>query len=476
MIAMKAGDVAKIIEGKLVGNPETLISGKFEFDSREIQKGDVFIALIGEFKDGHDFVSDAINHGAVLSITSKEVVGDHILVPDVLVAISKLANYLRETLKDLKVIGITGSQGKTTTKDLLRSVLALSGETIAPPGSYNNEIGVPITLLRADARTRYCILEMGARHQGDIARLTQIAQPDVGIVLKVGLAHLGEFGSRENIARTKGELIRGLRVGATAILGTYDEFTPNLASGLSLNVIHFGEKPDCDIRAADIEIKGGYASFDLVAQQGRERVELQILGEHQIANALAAAAAAISLGIDLRLVAEGLSQHTAQSKWRMELHKINEITLINDSYNSNPESCKAAIETLRQLSQESGGRSWAFLGKMHELGSESNKLHKEIGEFAVNANLDNLVAIGDPSFTENLSSKSTQVSSVSDWNSATEFLSRIEPGDVVLIKGSRAEKLDQLANAALEFIEKRHYGSVSGDVGNWNIHEKGENK
>lgn len=364
-------------------------------------------------------------------------------------------------LKELKVIGITGSQGKTTTKDLLKSVLSLSGETIAPPGSYNNEIGVPITLLRANAKTRFCILEMGARHEGDIARLTQIAQPDVGIVLKVGLAHLGEFGSRENIARTKGELIRGLKNGATAILGTYDEFTPNLASGLNLKVLHFGEKPDSDVRAADIEIKGGYASFDLVTKQGRERVELQILGEHQIANALAAAAAAISLGIDIRQISEGLSQHTAQSKWRMELHKINEITLINDSYNSNPESCKAAIQTLRQLSQESGGRSWAFLGKMHELGSESNSLHKEIGEFAVSANLDNLIAIGEPAFTEYVSSKNMLIKSVPDWKSATEFLVGIEPGDVVLIKGSRAEKLDQLANATLEFIEKRHYGSVS---------------
>lgn len=461
MIPMKFGEIARIIEGELFGNPETLLSGNFVFDSREIQNGDVFIALLGEFKDGHEFAADAFKRGAKLAITSKGVAGDHIVVPDVLLAISKLAHNLRAALKELKVIGITGSQGKTTTKDLLKSVLSLSGETIAPPGSYNNEIGVPITLLRANAKTRFCILEMGARHEGDIARLTQIAQPDVGIVLKVGLAHLGEFGSRENIARTKGELIRGLKNGATAILGTYDEFTPNLASGLNLKVLHFGEKPDSDVRAADIEIKGGYASFDLVTKQGRERVELQILGEHQIANALAAAAAAISLGIDIRQISEGLSQHTAQSKWRMELHKINEITLINDSYNSNPESCKAAIQTLRQLSQESGGRSWAFLGKMHELGSESNSLHKEIGEFAVSANLDNLIAIGEPAFTEYVSSKNMLIKSVPDWKSATEFLVGIEPGDVVLIKGSRAEKLDQLANATLEFIEKRHYGSVS---------------
>lgn len=463
MIPMKSSEITKIIGGRLVGNPDNLISGNFEFDSREIRKGDVFIALLGEFNDGHDFVSDAFTRGAKLAITTKKVDEDHILVPDVLQAISKLANHLRVTLKDLKVIGITGSQGKTTTKDLLRSVLSLAGETIAPPGSYNNDIGVPITLLRANSQTRFCILEMGARHTGDIARLTQIAQPNVGIVLKVGVAHLGEFGSRENIARTKGELIRGLKNGSTAILGTYDEFTPNLATGLNLNIFHFGEKIDCDFRAADIEIKSGYASFDLVTRQGRERVELQILGEHQIANALAAAAAAISLGVDLRIVSEGLSQHTAQSRWRMELHKINEITLINDSYNSNPESCKAAIQTLRQLTQESGGQSWAFLGKMHELGPESNLLHKEVGEFAVSANLDNLIAIGDSAFIDGLSSVNTSIQSVPDWKSATEFISRIEPGDVVLIKGSRSEKLDLLSNTMLEFLERRHAGSVLED-------------
>ncbi|MGA1158215.1 MAG: UDP-N-acetylmuramoyl-tripeptide--D-alanyl-D-alanine ligase [Candidatus Nanopelagicaceae bacterium] len=464
MIPMKSGEIARIMEGKIFGDSENVISGNFEFDSRQIHNGDVFIALLGESKDGHDYAPDAFERGAKLAITSKPVHGDHILVSDVLLAISKLANHLRLSLKDLKVIGITGSQGKTTTKDLLKSILSLSGETIAPPGSYNNEIGVPITLLKANTKTSYCILEMGARHQGDIARLTEIAQPNVGIVLKVGLAHLGEFGSRENIARTKGELIRGLKNGETAILGTYDEFTPNIASGLDLRVLYFGEKPECDVRAADIEIKGGYASFDLVTKQGRERVELQILGAHQIANALAAAAAAISLGLDLRLISEGLSQHTAQSKWRMELHKNHEITLINDSYNSNPESCKAAIQTLRQLSQESGGQSWAFLGKMHELGSESDVLHKEVGEYALSANIDNLIAIGESSFISNLSNSNTMTASVLDWRAATEFIARIEPGDVVLIKGSRAENLDQLANATLEFIEKRHYGS-SGEGG-----------
>jgi UDP-N-acetylmuramoyl-tripeptide--D-alanyl-D-alanine ligase len=358
----------------------------------------------------------------------------------------------------LKIVGITGSQGKTTTKDMLATVLSKDGKTIAPIGSYNNEIGVPITLLRANGETKYAVLEMGARHMGDIGKLTEIAEPNVGIVLKVGVAHLGEFGSRENIARTKGELIRGLQSGSTAVLGTYDEFTPHIADGLDLKVLHFGETTECDVRAADIEIKGGFATFDLVTSGGRERVELQILGQHQIANALAAAAAATAFGLDIRTIAEGLSEHSVMSKWRMELHQIGDITIINDAYNSNPESCIAALQTLRQLTQERGGRSWAFLGKMHELGDSSDQLHNEVGSSALASNIDNLIVIAEPAFLAGLSSTSTFMKSVSDWQAACRFLSQVESGDVILIKGSRAEKLDLLAIETLNFFKNKYEG------------------
>ena len=458
MIPLKIGAIEEIMAGRAFANKENIIDGTFEFDSREINPGDVFIALPGEMRDGHEFVEDAFARGAKLAITSKPVAQEHILVPDVITAISKLANHLRRSLPNLKIVGITGSQGKTTTKDMLATVLSKDGKTIAPIGSYNNEIGVPITLLRANGETKYAVLEMGARHMGDIAKLTEIAEPNVGIVLKVGVAHLGEFGSRENIARTKGELIRGLRSGSTAVLGTYDEFTPHIADGLDLKVLHFGETTECDVRAADIEIKGGFASFDLVTSSGRERVELQILGQHQIANALAAAAAATSFGLDIRTIAEGLSEHSVMSKWRMELHQIGDITIINDAYNSNPESCKAALQTLRQLTQERGGRSWAFLGKMHELGETSDQLHNEVGASALASNIDNLIVIAEPSFVAGLSSTSTFIDSVSDWQAAGKFLTQVESGDVILIKGSRAEKLDLLAIETLNFFKNKYEG------------------
>ena len=375
MIKMLASEIANIMNGKLISESDFEVSGEFQFDSRVIKSGEVFLALSGEKLDGHDFAEDAFARGAIMAIVSKTITGPHILVNDVLTSVSILASEVRKKLIDLKVVGITGSQGKTTTKDMLHTVLASAGKTIAPIGSYNNDIGVPITLLRCNLDTKFCILEMGARHMGDIGKLTQIGLPDVGIVLKVGVAHLGEFGSRENIAKTKSELIRGLREGATAVLGDFDEFTPKMADGLKLKKYLFGLSNEDQFRAADIEIKGGFAAFDLVTPESREHVELQVLGEHQIPNALAAS---FALGLSTSQIARALSSHQNASKWRMDLKKFAQITVINDSYNANPDSMKAALKTLSLLAQESGGNSWAFLGKMHELGPEEAAMHQDI--------------------------------------------------------------------------------------------------
>lgn len=455
MIPMLATEIAKLMSGKFIGEPDLEISGDFQFDSRVIQEGQVFVALNGEHLDGHDFVGDAFAKGAKLAIVSKSVVGPHILVSNVLKSISDLATAIRVNLKDLKVIGITGSQGKTTTKDMLHTVLASAGETVAPIGSYNNDIGVPITLLRCNSRTKFCILEMGARHMGDIAKLAAIGAPDVGIVLKVGVAHLGEFGSREKIAETKGELIRGLPDGATAILGDFDEFTPKMADGLKLKKFLFGLSNRDDLRAADIEIKGGFASFDLVTPESRERVELQVLGEHQIPNALAAAGAAFALGLPTANIASALSSHKNVSRWRMDLRSIAEVTIINDAYNANPESMKAALKTLSLLTQESGGIAWAFLGKMHELGEEEAAMHRDVAAMAEELGIDHLVAIGEQSYLDAINSGKTSKHFVPDANSAEKFFREIESGDAVLIKASRAENLDKLAEALYSELGSR---------------------
>lgn len=447
MIEMNIEQMAQIMQGSAHGQAEIKTTTIFQFDSRKINSGDIFLALKGEKADGHDFVSDASARGASLSIVNRPVPTPHILVGDVLLALAKLAAYVRRELKDLKVIGITGSQGKTTTKDLLLSILTAEGETVASIGSFNNELGVPLTILRCTKESKYCILEMGARNSGDIASLTAIASPDIGAVLKVGNAHIGQFGSQEMIAKTKGELIAGLQGGAVAVLGTYDSFTPKMESAQGVKRVTFGDSPKCDVRAADIEARGGFAHFDLVIGSERQAVGLQILGLHQISNALAAAAIANALDIGVSRIATALSNHQSISKWRMELSEANGLTLINDSYNANPESMEAALNVLALLTQEKGGRSWAFLGQMHELGDNSDQMHEEIGKKVADLGIDYLVAIKSKSYLSKINSSLTSARYLSSWQETLDLFKEFNPGDVILVKASRAEGLDELASA-----------------------------
>ena len=450
MIPMTVSEIAKIVGGSYEGDGSALITREPFFDSRKPIPGGIFLALKGENVDGHDYVSAAVAAGAITALTTRPVGEKCIVVADVLEAISKLGAEIRNRLPELTVIGITGSQGKTTTKDIARHVLSMAGETIAPEQSFNNDLGVPLTLLRATEKTQFCILEMGARHMGDIAALAKIAAPNVGAVLKVGTAHLGEFGSRSKIAQTKAELIHGLSEGGIAVLGSYDEFTPAMAAGLNRIVITFGESADCKVRAADLEIRGGFPHFDLVTPEGREPVSLRLLGAHQTANALAAAAIAYSLGVSTLHIASALSSHEPTSRWRMELHELGGIVLINDCYNANPESMTAALRTLALLSQEHGGRSWAFLSTMHELGDESASLHHEVGALAHELKIDHLVAIANRDLLLGSARSETHEHYCSDSKEAALLIDRFESGDVILVKASRAEHLEELAAKIVE--------------------------
>ncbi len=450
MIEMTAQEIAEIVGGQFHGPASLSVKAGCVFDSRSVKPGDIFLALKGEKTDGHEFIADAKSRGAALALTTRSVDMPHILVSDVLAAVASLAAHVRRKLKELTVIGITGSQGKTTTKDILNTVLSQVGSTVAAQGSFNNELGAPLTLLNCSPATRFCIVEMGARHMGDIAALAKIAAPNVGAVLKVGTAHLGEFGSRSKIAQTKAELIHGLSDGGIAILGCYDEFTPAMAVGLNRTVITFGESADCKVRAADLEIRGGFPHFDLVTPEGREPVSLRLLGAHQTANALAAAAIAYSLGVSTLHIASALSSHEPTSRWRMELHELDGIVLINDCYNANPESMTAALRTLALLSQEHGGRSWAFLSTMHELGDESASLHHEVGALAHELKIDHLVAIANRDLLLGSARSETHEHYCSDSKEAALLIDRFESGDVILVKASRAEHLEELAAKIVE--------------------------
>lgn len=454
MIAMKASEIASVVNGVHFGEDLTVTEAAV-VNSADAKPGSLFLAIKGEHVDGHDFASDAIKGGAVLTFSTRAVVGPHIIVSDVVVALGKLAQHVRSNLLNLIVIGITGSQGKTTTKELLGSILTSAAPTVAPKGNYNNEIGAPLSLLECTEETKYCIVEMGARHQGDIAHLCKIASPNIGLVLRVGSAHIGEFGSIEAIAQTKSELISSLAPEGIGILGTYDTYTPAMQSLHNGKNILFGEGPECEIRATDIEIREGRAHFDLITPEGRTAVGLRIVGLHQVANALAVAAVATVLGFSLDQIASGLSTSESHAKWRMEIYELPSLVLINDAYNASPEAMAAAMQTLVLFAQERGGESWAFAGKMHELGASSEADHAAIGTLASELGIDHLVCVGAPQYSIGIPAGSaTTVHLCPDKAVALSVARNINKGDVVLVKASRSEKLEEVADSiAAQWLE-----------------------
>ena len=446
MIPLTIKQIAEIVGGKTYGDASQVITSAPVFDSRLAIKGSLFLALIGEKSDGHDFTEDASSHGAAGFMTTREVQGNGIVVEDVRVAVRALAAYVRKQLPKLIVIGITGSSGKTTTKDLLASILSSRANCVSTKASFNNELGAPITLLECDADTKYCILEMGARHQGDIAALCEMARPNVGVVLRVGTAHLGEFGSVEKIAQTKGELIQSLGEDAIAVLGTYDPHTKAMKSHHAGRIIYFGENSNDDVRAADIEMREARPHFDLVTPAGRDAVGMRLIGAHQISNALAAAAVCTALDIPIEVIASGLSTSDLASKWRMQINDVEDLLIINDFYNANPESMNAALDSMALFAQERGGASWAFLGQMHELGAQSNALHASVATHAHELGIDHLVSIGTRAFAEGIPAQSsTTLHYCEDITQALSLVSHFAPGDVVLVKASRSEHFETLS-------------------------------
>ena len=445
MITLTAGEIALLVGGEVFCDKDLLVSKAPVFDSRLATPGCFFLALKGENADGHEFAADAYRNGSMFSLTSQRIDGPCIVVKDVLAALSILAAFVRKRLDKLIVIGITGSQGKTSTKDLLTHMLGAVGPTVAPAGSFNNDLGLPITLLQCDDRTRFCILEMGARHVGDIARLCEIAKPNIGVVLTVGTSHIGEFGSQEVIAKTKSELIQSLDKDGIAILGTYDEFTPKMASLHQGQVILFGEKADTQVRAADVEMREGRPHFDLVTPAGRDAVGMRAVGAHQVSNALAVAAVGTALSLPLELIASSLSTGEISSKWRMELHESADLLIINDAYNANPESMGAALRALALFAQERGGSAWAFVGKMNELGQTQAPQSVAIGALAVELGIDHLVEIDAPEYGEPVGAM--VVHQRPTIESALDLVDYFAPGDVVLVKASRSQGFEVLAES-----------------------------
>ena len=365
-------------------------------DSRQAAPGALFAALPGEQVDGHDFAAAAVRAGAAAVLASRpvdDVPGTPvIIVPDVTEALGALARAVLARLPNATVVGITGSSGKTSTKDLTAQVVERLGATIAPVGSFNNELGLPLTVLRADESTRYLVLEMSARGIGHIAHLCGIAPPRIGAVLNVGRAHAGEFGSLDAVAKAKGELVEALPADGVAILNADDPNVVSMAARTQAAVKTFSVSAartadrQADVRAAAISLDDlGRASFQMTMAGASADVHLRLHGAHHVANALAAAAIAAELGADLVAIADALSSATARSKKRMELtRRADGVLVVNDAYNANPDSTKAAIEALCHLTR-AGRRGFAVLGYMAELGDLAEASHREAGRLAAQA-------------------------------------------------------------------------------------------
>ena len=455
VIPLSLAAVAEVTGAQLplVADPAAVMADSVVIDSRAARPGSLFAALPGQRVDGHDFALAAVTAGSVAVLASRPTSAPPLVVADVPAAMARLARTVVDRLPSLTIAGITGSVGKTTTKDLAAQLIEQLGPTVAPHGSFNNEIGHPLTVLRTTADTRYLVLELSARGTGHIAAQCEIAPPALGVVLRVGHAHAGEFGGLAEVARAKGELPAALPAHGVALLNADDPHVLAMAGRTAARVVTFGGAPQATVRAADIRLDDrGRPEFTLVMPEGSAPVRLRLSGEHNVVNALAAAALAREFGLDVAMVAEGLSVATARSRWRMEVtERPDGVTVINDAYNANPEAMEAAIGTLATMA--AGRRAFAVLGPMYELGSESRMRHEQVGELAARAGVAGLIVVGDDA-APMLAGARTECSwhgellGVPDVGSAVEALgARLRPGDVVLVKASRSAGLERVALA-----------------------------
>lgn len=463
MIALSVDEIAGAINGTVTGEGHVQITGSVETDSRLVEVGSLFVAKPGEETDGHLYVDSAVGNGAVAAIVERVVEGisiPQIQVQDSVLALGKLAGYVLEKIRqtsNLKVVGITGSNGKTTTKNMLREILSTSGETIAPIESYNNEVGAPYSILQTTLSTKYLIVELGAGGLGSIDYLAQICKPDIGVVLKVGLAHVGEFGGIETTAKIKAELPRALSRNAICLLNSDDGYVAEMSEVTQAKTIWFGTGADAAYRASNQSVSISGTSFDLTWPDAKSTsFKLQILGEHHVMNALAAAAVADQLGIQHESIADALGKMPLAERWRMQLLERNDgVTIINDAYNASPDSTKAALQTLAQLGK-SGRRTIAILGEMAELGDSSREQHDAIGRIVVRLNIDQLIVVGQAAKLIHMGAEQE-----GSWAGESKFFESIDEalayvrgmlvaGDLVLVKSSKSANLRFLGDNLME--------------------------
>jgi UDP-N-acetylmuramoyl-tripeptide--D-alanyl-D-alanine ligase len=454
VIALGLAEIAQIVGGRFVtvDVSDVQVDGSVETDSRLVVPGSIFFALPGEVTDGALFAEAAAAAGAALVVAERELPLDVpvLVVPDGVAALAALAAEVVARVRaagTLSVVAITGSNGKTTTKNLLRAILSAQAPTVAPQGSFNNHVGAPISMLGIDYDTRYLVVEMGASGAGEIARLVAIAKPDIAIVLKVGLAHVGEFGGIDAVQRAKSEMVTDLASSSVAILNADDDRVAAMASLTRASVRWFGLSTAADVRAEDIEATARGTAFTLVVGDARLPVQLRILGEHHVLNALAALSAARELGVDLAEAITAIEAVVRAERWRMELLlPASGAIVINDAYNASPDSMAAALKTLAQVRGESD-RTIAVLGEMAELGEYSDEEHDRIGRLVVRLNIRKLIVVGH--LARHIHNAAGLEGS---WDGESVFVSTpdeaydllredLGTGDIVLVKSSKSANL-----------------------------------
>lgn len=451
--------VARAVSGRLVG-PDVEVTGPVVTDSREVLPGSLYVARRGETTDGHAFTRAAAEAGAVCALVEHPVEDapiTQVVAGDSTQALGELAHAHLEDLRShtgITVVAITGSVGKTTTKDLLAQVLGAHAPTVAPQLSFNNEVGAPLTVLRADTTTRYLVLEMGASGPGHLTYLTGIAAPDIAVELRVGSAHLGGFGSREAVARAKVELVDGELPGATTVLNADDDLVSAMASHAKGPVLRFSidEGVPADVHALDITVdEDDHPSFTLVTPEGRAHVELGLVGAHNVHNALAAATVCHVLGLGTADVADTLGGATALSPHRMAVAEVgvdgHRVTVIDDAYNANPDSMGAGLRALSSLAH--GHRTIAVLGEMLELGDASRDLHRRVGELAARLGIDVVVVVGEEAgpLLEPLRDHAVTEHAATAEEATALVRGLLRDGDVVLVKGSNGSGVWRTADA-----------------------------
>lgn len=463
MIGMTATEVAAAVSGKLSGlAPEDIssarkVSGLAQTDSREVQPGDVFFARQGEVSDGHLFAAQAVERGAELLVVERELpLGvPQVVVSDATIALGMLAQEnIRRAQADgrLTVVGVTGSNGKTTTKNLIEAMAETLGPTVANIKSFNNEVGSPITMLRVAEDTLTLISEMGANSEGDVAKLVEMARPHIGVVLSVGLAHAGGFGGIEATFRAKSEMVRDLPHTAVAVLNRDDPWVSRMADYTEARIVWFGQRSDADVRASDIEASATGTSFTLHLGGESLPVSFRVLGEHHVANAMAAAAVGLELGLTPAQIVDSLESTTLAAPGRMQVLPARDgITVINDAYNASPDSMSAALKTLAQIARP-GARTVAVLGAMSELGELAGEEHDRIGLLVVRLGVSELVVVGKEA-------RRLHISAINEgsWDGESVFfedhdealaylLQTAQPDDTILLKSSNAVGLQQLGD------------------------------